>query len=49
MTILVDYKSPEKDILLNILKEYSIKGIHLLDSLNISSMIENKIYEDVEE
>jgi antitoxin component YwqK of YwqJK toxin-antitoxin module len=49
MTTLNDYKSPEKDILLNVLKEYSNKGIHLLDSLNISSIIENLIYEEVEE
>jgi antitoxin component YwqK of YwqJK toxin-antitoxin module len=49
MTAFIDYKSPEKDILINILNEYSIKGVYLLDSLNISSMIENMIYEEVEE
>jgi len=55
MTTLVDYKSPEKDILINVLKEYSTghgitcKAIPLLDSLNISSIIENMIYEEVKE
>jgi hypothetical protein len=50
MTTFVDYKSPEKDILIDIFNEYSsIKGIpcnciHLLDSVNVASIIENIIY-----
>jgi hypothetical protein len=44
MTTLIDYKSPEKDVLLSIFNEYP-----LMDSLNISSIIENMIYENVEE
>ena len=49
MTTLNDYKSPEKDILISIFNEYSNKGIPLLDSINVSSIIENMIYENVEE
>ena len=44
MTTLVDYKSTEKDILLDILNEYP-----LMDSANIYSIIKNMIYEEVEE
>ncbi len=47
--MLIDYKSPEKEILINVLNEYSIKGISLLDSTNISNIIENFIYKEVEE
>ena len=59
MKKLIDYKSPEKDILINVFNEYATgsnyevaipsKGIHLFDSLNISSIIENLIYEEIEE
>jgi hypothetical protein len=49
MSMLIDYKSPEKEILINVLNEYSIKGISLLDSTNISNIIENFIYKEVEE
>ena len=53
MSTIVDYKSPEKDILIDVLNEYSTglgiqyNAIHLLDSVNIASIIENIIYEDV--
>ncbi len=49
MTTLIDFKSVEKDILVDILNEYLNNGIHLLDTLNVSNIIENFIYENVEE
>jgi len=49
MTTLVEFNSHEKKILIDVLNEYSNKGIHLLDSLNISNIIENMIYEKIEE
>jgi len=44
METLVDYKSYEKDILLNVFNEYS-----LMDSNNIYNIIEHMIYKEIEE
>jgi len=44
MTKFINFQSPEKDILIDVLNEYP-----LLDSVNISSIIENIIYQQIEE
>jgi len=44
MNTLTDFNSPEKEIIFNVLKECP-----LMDSINISSIIENLIYEEIEE
>jgi len=44
MSIIIDYKSYEKDILIDVLNEYP-----LMDSNNIYKIIEDVIYENVEE
>jgi len=44
MTKFINFQSPEKDILIDVLNGYP-----LLDSVNISSIIENIIYQQIEE
>jgi len=48
MSTLDNFNSPEKEIVINVLKEYITK-IPLLDYLNIASIIENTIYQEVKE
>jgi hypothetical protein len=44
MTKFINFQSPEKDILIDVLNGYPF-----LDSVNISSLIENIIYQKIEE
>jgi len=44
---LTDFKSHEKDVISNVLKEYHLKEIPSLDYINIAKIIENMIYQEV--